>query len=405
MRDFAYEIALDAAGAVAMLEAPDTAVIAGGTEILNWMRLGISAPARVVDIGRLPAFNTIERHGEEIVIGAGATLGQIGANALIREHAAVLAEACLKAASVQVRNRATLGGNVLQKTRCPYFRAEAPLPWGCNKRVPGSGCAARRGLNERHAILGWTDDCVTTQPSDPAVALACLDAVAEILGKQGRRTVPMLAFHLTQAEAAGNGGDAARLETRLAPGELITAYRLPLRAGERSAYVKVRERESYEYALVSAAASVRAENGVIGAARIALGSVAQKPWRLAAAEAALAGQPLTRERCCPRSGPRSPMPAPWSTMPTKSRWPRMPPCARCWPREVQHEHGQAFLAHRRLQQSDGARPLHCRQSSTGAAAWRAGRLPSRGRTHPPDRQRGRPPSARCGARAHPRRDA
>jgi xanthine dehydrogenase YagS FAD-binding subunit len=131
------------------------------------------------------------------------------------------------------------------------------------------------------------------------VSLACLDAEAEVLGKQGSRRIPMTGFHLTQAEAAGSGGDAARDETRLAPGELIMAYRIPIRAGERSAYIKVRERESYEYALVSAAAAVRLDNGVIGAARIALGSVAQKPWRLPAAEAALVGQPLTRDAVLP----------------------------------------------------------------------------------------------------------
>lgn len=299
MRNFDYEIAADAAAATTMLEEPGTAAIAGGTEILNWMRLGIAAPAKVVDIGRLPYFDVIERQGDDIRIGAGATLGEIGAHPLIREHAAVLAEACLKAASAQVRNRATLGGNVLQKTRCAYFRAEAPLPWGCNKRMPGSGCAARHGLNERHAILGWTEACVATQPSDPAVALACLDAELEILGKQRRRAMPIREFHLTQAEAAA-GGDAARLETQLASGELILAYRISIRSRERSAYVKIRERESYEYALVSAAASVElGSGGIIRAVRIALGSVAQKPWRLPAAEAALAGQPLTREAVLP----------------------------------------------------------------------------------------------------------
>jgi xanthine dehydrogenase YagS FAD-binding subunit len=210
----------------------------------------------------------------------------------------VLAEACLKAASPQVRNRATIGGNVLQKTRCAYFRSEAPLPWGCNKREPGSGCAARHGLNDKHAILGWTDTCVATQPSDPAVALACLDAQAEVLGPKGRRIIPMTSFHLSQEEAATrprlpSPAHAALVETQLAPDELILAYHIPLRRGERSAYVKVRERESFEYALVSAAASVRMRKGLIRSVRIALGSVAQKPWRLSEAEKALQGRPLT----------------------------------------------------------------------------------------------------------------
>ncbi len=299
MRDFSYEVARDPANAVAGLRGGETAFIGGGTELLNWMRLGISAPAKLVDIGRLAGFNTIERQGDVLVIGAGATLNEVGEHGLVREGAAVLGQACLKAASAQIRNRATLGGNVLQKTRCAYFRAEAPLPWGCNKREPGSGCAARHGLNDRHAILGWSDQCVATQPSDPAVALACLDAEAELLGPNGRRPVLMTEFHFSQADAIANGDDPARTETQLEPDELIVAYRIPIRPGERSAYVKVRERESFEYALVSAAASLRLENGNIRAARIALGSVAQKPWRLPAAEVSLAGLPLTREAVLP----------------------------------------------------------------------------------------------------------
>ena len=299
MRDFAYSVARDPAEAVAALRQPETAVIAGGTEILNWMRVGIMAPAVVVDVGRLKDFNLIERRGDTIHIGAGATLNEVGEHSLIREHASVLGEACLKAASPQIRNRATLGGNVLQKTRCAYFRSEAPLPWGCNKREPGSGCAALDGFNERHAILGWTDECVATQPSDPAVALACLDAQAELFGVKGTRAVAMTAFHLTQAEAQALGADAARVENRLAADEIILAYSIPVRAQERSAYVKVRERESYEYAMVSAAATIRLENGLIRQARIALGSVAQKPWRLKTVEAALAGLAPAREAILP----------------------------------------------------------------------------------------------------------
>jgi xanthine dehydrogenase YagS FAD-binding subunit len=299
MRDFSYSVAHTPAEAIAALREPETAAIAGGTELLNWLRLGIAAPARLIDIGRFEGFGAISQKDGHIVIGAGATLSEIGEHALIREHTGTLAEACLKAASPQVRNRATLGGNVLQKTRCAYFRAEAPLSWGCNKREPGSGCAARHGLNERHAILGWTDDCVATQPSDPAVALACLDAVVELTGPNGARRVPMTEFHTSQSEAAARGADPARAESQLQPDELITAYHIPQRREERSAYVKVRERESYEYALVSAAATVQLDGGAIRSIRIALGSVAQKPWRLPAAEQALAGQPLTREAILP----------------------------------------------------------------------------------------------------------
>lgn len=297
MRDFSYLVARDPSDAVAALGEPETVAIAGGTELLNWMRLGISAPARLVDVGRFPG--QIERQGDRLRIGAGTTLSDAGENPLVREHARVLADACLKAASAQVRNRATLGGNILQKTRCAYFRSEAPLPWGCNKREPGSGCAARHGLNDRHAILGWTDACVATQPSDPAVALSCLDAELEIIGPNGSRTLPMTEFHFTQAEAVANGDDPALTETQLEPDELIAAYHIPVRDRERSAYIKVRERESFEYALVSAAAALQLDNGVIRSARVALGSVAQKPWRLPQAEAALSGQPLTREAVLP----------------------------------------------------------------------------------------------------------
>lgn len=300
MRDFSYHVARDPGDAVTALSGgAETTFIAGGTELLNWMRLGISEPSRLVDVGRLAGFDTIKRQGDRLAIGAGATLNEVGEHPLVRESASVLAQACLKAASAQIRNRATLGGNVLQKTRCAYFRAEAPLPWGCNKREPGSGCAARHGLNDRHAILGWSDECVATQPSDPVVALACLDAEAELLGPNGRRLVPMTQFHFSQADASANGDDPARTETQLEPTELIVAYRIPIRSAERSAYIKVRERESFEYALVTAAAALHLENSFIRAARIALGSVAQKPWRLPAAEAALAGLPLTREAVLP----------------------------------------------------------------------------------------------------------
>jgi xanthine dehydrogenase YagS FAD-binding subunit len=309
MRDLLYARASAAADAVAALADSETMLIAGGTELLNWMRLGIVEPARIVDIGELAELDTIALNENMLTIGARATLNAVGENELVRRHAAALAEACLKAASPQVRNRATLGGNVLQKTRCPYFRSEAPLAWACNKRAPGTGCAARHGLNERHAILGWTDACVATQPSDPAVALACLDATAEVIGPHGRRAVPMSEFHVSQAEVAqeasservklASAAHAAQVETRLAHDEMILAYHVPITSGLQSAYVKVRERESYEYALVSAAAALTMDGGRIDKARLALGSVAQKPWRLQEAEAQLAGKRAVREEILP----------------------------------------------------------------------------------------------------------
>lgn len=165
MNNFAFAIAWGPEDAAAALAQPGTMIVAGGTELLNWMRLGIVAPERIVDIGRMREHGQIRQDGERLTIGALATLNEVGEHPVARERASVLAEACLKAASAQVRHRATLGGNVLQKTRCAYFRSEAPLPWGCNKRQPGSGCAARDGLNDRHAIFGWTDASKVTRAS------------------------------------------------------------------------------------------------------------------------------------------------------------------------------------------------------------------------------------------------
>lgn len=308
MRNFAYARPSSAPEAMAAL-GPDAMLIAGGTELLNWQRLGIAEPVRLIDIGRLAPLRGIAKDGDTLVIGALSTLNEVGEHPLVVRHAGMLAQSCLKAASAQIRNRATLGGNVLQKTRCPYFRAEAPLPWGCNKRQPGTGCAALEGVNDRLAILGTTDVCVATQPSDPAVALAALDAEAVLVSPRGRRELAMTDFHLTQAEARAEAAsgrvrlrsreEEARMENRLRPDELIANYRIPIREGERSAYLKVRERESYEYALVSAAAGLVMDGDRIGRVRVALGSVAQKPWRLEAAEDALRGRALTREALLP----------------------------------------------------------------------------------------------------------
>jgi len=298
MRDFAYSVADSLDQAVAA-DGAHRMLIAGGTELLNWFRLGVAAPDHVVDLAGIGGLKAIESDGDRLAIGALATLAEVGENIAVRAQAAVLAQACLAAASPQIRNRATIGGNVLQKTRCAYFRAEEPLPWGCNKRHAGTGCAALEGINDRHAIFGWTEQCVAVQPSDPAVALASLDAEIEIAGPSGRRTVPAAAFHLTQREAADLGLDPAQAETRLQRQEVITGYRVPIRSAARSAYVKVRERASYEYALVSAAAVIELDQGVIARAAIALGSVAQKPWRLTEAEARIVGLPPTREALLP----------------------------------------------------------------------------------------------------------
>jgi xanthine dehydrogenase YagS FAD-binding subunit len=282
MIDFAYARADSPATAVAALRDDHATVLAGGTELLNWVRLGIAAPERVVDIGGLDELRGITREGDTLRIGALATLNEIGEHPLVVVHAGALASACLQAASAQIRNRATLGGNVLQRTRCAYFRAEEPVPWPCNRRSPGSGCAALAGLHERHAIFGWTDECVAVQPSDPAVALAALDAAVDVVGPAGPRAVPSAEFHLTPREAGLR-------EHRLDRDELIVGYRIPIEPGAQ-AYVKIRERASYEYAIVSAAAVVGPDR-----ARVALGSVAGKPWRLPD----LVGVPLTREALLP----------------------------------------------------------------------------------------------------------
>jgi len=192
VRDFGYARAGTAGAAADALAEPGTSVIAGGTELLNWFRLGITAADRVVDIAGLDELRGIARDGDELRIGALATLNEVGEHPLVRQLAGALSSACLQAASAQIRNRATIGGNVLQRTRCPYFRAEEPLPWACNKRDPGSGCTSLVGRHERQAIFGWTPDCVAVQPSDPAVALAALDAQADVLGQAGPRT-PTLA--------------------------------------------------------------------------------------------------------------------------------------------------------------------------------------------------------------------
>jgi len=282
MTPFAYARAATLDAALAAAATPGTAVLAGGTELLNWMRLGIAAPDRVVDISRLSALAGIAPlPGGGLRLGALARLSDVADHAAVDAGWPVLAQAIRKAASAQLRNLATIGGNLMQKTRCAYFRAEETLP--CNKRRPGAGCAARHGLNDRHAIFGWSEACVATQPSDPAVALAAVDAVVTTARADGTaRRIAAAAFHPLP------DGDPAR-DTVLEPGEIITAIELPAPA-PRSAYVKVRERESYEYAVVSAAVALALDaRGRIQGARIALGSVAHRPWRLDAAEQALAG--------------------------------------------------------------------------------------------------------------------
>ncbi|MGI9004829.1 MAG: FAD binding domain-containing protein, partial [Streptosporangiaceae bacterium] len=268
MRSFGYVRAADLDAAVAALRVPGTTAIAGGTELLNWLKEGIVSPGRLLDITGLPLAG-IEARPDGLRIGALARMSDVAAHPGVAGSYPVLAESLLLSASPQLRNMATIGGNLMQRTRCPYFRADYPLP--CNQRVPGSGCAARDGDSSGQAIFGATPDCVATHPSDLAVALAALDATVQLRSEAGVRTVPLTAFHLLPTE------DARHRHTVLEPGELIVSVTVPGPAATRSHYLKVRERVSYEFAVVSAAAVVELAGGAVTAARLALGGVAHRP--------------------------------------------------------------------------------------------------------------------------------
>jgi xanthine dehydrogenase YagS FAD-binding subunit len=283
MLHFSYARAASVTDALEAGATGGVAFLAGGTELLNWLRLGVAAPERLLDIGRLEGFAAIETTANgAVLIGALARLNDVAQHERIRRDYPVLSQALLRAASPQLRNLATIGGNPLQKTRCAYFRAEEPVP--CNKRTPGSGCSALHGHNDKHAIFGWSEHCVATQPSDPAVALAALDAFYVTEHRDGGRRIPATEFHTLP-------GDQPQRDNVLRSGELIVGVELPAPA-RRSAYLKVRERESYEYATVSAAAALDLDGATIRRARVALGSVAHRPWRLPRTEAKLAGLQL-----------------------------------------------------------------------------------------------------------------
>jgi len=280
MHTFRYAKAPSLASALQALRQPSTRVIAGGTELVNWMRDGIEAPAQVVDIGGLP-LTAIEATPRGLRLGALATMSDVAAHPDVRRDYPVLVQSLELAASPQIRNRGTMGGNIMQRTRCPYFRAETFVP--CNKRERGTGCSARHGEHRTHAIFGWSDECIATHPSDLAVALSALDATIHVAGATRERTIPFDAFHRLP-------GREPQRDTTLAPGEIITAIEVPAAPSTRTShYVKVRERTSYEFALVSAAVTLELDGRTIRTARIALGGVAHKPWRLTDAERALQG--------------------------------------------------------------------------------------------------------------------
>jgi xanthine dehydrogenase YagS FAD-binding subunit len=283
MKTFDYVRPATISDAVVAASEPGAAYLAAGTNLLDLMKGGIAAPSRLVDINRLPGLD-----GIEMLPDGGVRIGALVRNADLAHDPdfaprfPAVAEALLSGASAQLRNAATVGGNLLQRTRCAYFYDIASA---CNKRAPGAGCDARGGDNRLQAVLGWSENCIATHPSDFCVPLVAFDAVVEIAGKSGRREVSLENFHRLP-------GDAPERDSVLEPGELIVAVRLPAasaRFAANSRYLKVRERTSYAFAVASAAAALRIEAGAIAEARIALGGVAAKPWRARAAEALLAG--------------------------------------------------------------------------------------------------------------------
>ena len=280
MRPFAYRRARDDHDAVGIASArPGAAFIAGGTDLMQLWKTGISAPDLVIDISRL-GLDAIEMRPDGVAIGALARMSDVADHPAIREGYPAVAQALLASASPQIRNVATIGGNLLQRTRCAYFRGDT-LP--CNKRHPGSGCGAIDGENRLHAIFGASADCAATHASDLAVALVALDAVVRIRGEGGVRALPVEELYLPP-------GEHPERETVLSPGELIVEIAVP--GGELarcSAYLKVRDRASFEFAVVSVAVALQVDGGVIKNARISAGGVGTKPWRLRNCEALLAG--------------------------------------------------------------------------------------------------------------------
>lgn len=281
MRAFTFDRAKDVQDAVRRHDAmPASAYVAGGTTLIDLVKLDVMRPEHVVDINRVGLTEIETRPDGRMRIGAMVRNSDLAWHKDVRERYPVLAEALLSGASSQLRNMATTGGNLMQRTRCVYFRDNVSP---CNKREPGSGCAAMDGWNRQHAVLGTSDACIATHPSDMCVAMAALDAEIVLKGREDERTVPIEDFHLLP----GNTPDK---EHALRPGELITAVMLPpMPAGARSWYVKLRDRESYEFALASTAVVLAMQDGKISEVRVALGGVGTKPWRARKAEAVLRG--------------------------------------------------------------------------------------------------------------------
>lgn len=289
MRDFAYLRPRSTGEAVQWLgqHQPGARYFAGGTTLFDLMKLGVEAPSTVIDISHIEGLADIDgSQRSELHIGALARMSDVAEHPLVLREFPALSEALWKAASQQLRNMATVGGNLLQRTRCPYFRGSPEF--ACNKRAPGSGCAALGGLNRGHAVLGGSASCVAVYPGDMAIALAAFDALVDTRSPRGERTVPVRDLHRAP-------GSTPHLETVLAADELIVRIRVPRGpVGRASTYHKVRDRESYAFALASAAVAVHLQGHRVADARIALGGVATRPWRATEAERSLVGRPLTR---------------------------------------------------------------------------------------------------------------
>ncbi|MFG2195186.1 FAD binding domain-containing protein [Streptomyces sp. NPDC048639] len=287
MRAFEYVRPTDAGTAVATVAGdPEAAYLAGGTTQLDLMKDGVLGPGRLIDITRLP-LGGITRDGDSLHVGALTTMEELAAFPAVGKRLPLVRQALLQGASAQLRNLATIGGNLLQRPRCRYFRD--PAEPACNKRRPGSGCAALTGPARMHAVLGVSEHCIAVHASDLAVPLVALDAAVRVQGADGERSVPLTEFHREP-------GDTPDVEHVLERGELITAVDIPLLPKAfRSGYLKVRDRMSYEFALASAAAALDLDHGTVREARLALGGVATVPWRARAAEEVLRGAPATTE--------------------------------------------------------------------------------------------------------------
>ena len=288
MRPVSYVRAADVDSAIAAVSADrDSAFLAGGTTEVDLLRLNVVQPRRLVDINPLPLNRIEDLPDGGVRIGALARMSDVAESPSVVERYPLIAQALLLGASAQLRHMASMGGNLMQRVRCSYFRDTRS---DCNKRAPGSGCAALEGINRGHAILGTSEHCIATHPSDVAVALVALDAVVHVQGPGGERPIPIDEFFLLP-------GDTPHIEHPLDHSELIVAIEVPAApVAHRSLYLKVRDRESYEFALASVAVALRVDDGAVGEVRLALGGVATKPWRARRAERLLVGQPAVREQ-------------------------------------------------------------------------------------------------------------